>query len=255
MRLPLLALLATLTVKAVRVPLQGAPPEVSIARADQFAGQVIPDESQGDPASALVASLPGPREPLDPAVLETAWLATPPEAVAQRTIRTVEVVVGATRESIVRIAHSGRKLGAPLVSFAQNFGPEQPGDRVPGEVDSEKVTVNGNVSFAGAPQEPVEPPLRTQIVTLANSASNRAGISILVDGKTVTLQPGQTFSGPPAATLTVEFHRGGDFGNASHALKPGAFVFEVRKNGWNLVASDPLTDHGAMGIQETGVQE
>jgi hypothetical protein len=50
--------------------------------------------------------------------------------------------------------------------------------------------------------------------------------------------------------LSVEFHRGGDFGNASHALEPGAFVFDVRKNGWNLVASDPLTDRGATDAQE-----
>lgn len=73
----------------------------------------------------------------------------------------------------------------------------------------------------------------TEIVVL-NPSNSPAPISFLLDKALTTLKPGEFRILSTDTEHTVQFHRGGDFGNASVKLKAGEYAFSVGTQGWQL---------------------
>lgn len=93
---------------------------------------------------------------------------------------------------------------------------------------------------AGAPEpkqpEPtgVQPTSTTAPLVLTNLYNGKATIHFALDGKVVTLQPGQSTELRDGRQHVVLFHRGGNFGNVQQVLTQGRFGFHVGNSGWEL---------------------
>jgi hypothetical protein len=93
-----------------------------------------------------------------------------------------------------------------------------------------------------APQPSQETPLPrpTQAntpprLTLVNPAGNRLELTVVVDGRPITLPPGKSHQlMAERGSWLVQFHRGGDFGDATFHLTGGAFAFASTAKGWSL---------------------
>ncbi len=88
---------------------------------------------------------------------------------------------------------------------------------------------------SAVPAAPEAPPRQEfHGVKLRNDSASSATVHFLMDGKVVTLAPGneQAFSGD--GPWTIGFHRGGDFGAARYRLTPGEFAFRATAQGWGL---------------------
>ena len=71
-------------------------------------------------------------------------------------------------------------------------------------------------------------------LVLSNPLENNAKIRFLLDDRPCELWPGETHEFPPGEERQIKFHRGGEFGNASEIVTPGAYRFTVTKHGWKL---------------------
>ena len=74
----------------------------------------------------------------------------------------------------------------------------------------------------------------SQVFVLHNPKRNGGEVSCLVNGKEYLLRPGQSHQFTDGPTWLVEFHRGGDFGNAERVLASGSFEFTVTDGGWDI---------------------
>ena len=104
----------------------------------------------------------------------------------------------------------------------------------------EAVATRGRAAAIGARRED-EPssrstPLARQDagLVLSNPLENNAKIRFLLDDRPCELGPGETHEFPPGEERQIKFHRGGEFGNASEIVTPGAYRFTVTKHGWEL---------------------
>ncbi len=73
-----------------------------------------------------------------------------------------------------------------------------------------------------------------QELELVNPQFSGGPVRYVVDGTVYSLQPGQRHKLIGGRTRLVEFHRGGESGDATHALTSGQFVFHVTQKGWEL---------------------
>jgi hypothetical protein len=88
--------------------------------------------------------------------------------------------------------------------------------------------------------KPSSPPGRAAdgaSVTLINPRESGGPVRFLLNGRESVLRPGETQQLSADRTWLIEFHRGGDFGEARYTLTSGAYRFRVTGRGWELVAS------------------
>jgi len=113
-----------------------------------------------------------------------------------------------------------------------------------GSLDRMTAAARANVILQGpvfpetafAPVEARAAPLSVQALVLANPAESGGTIHYLVDGEVFSLHPGETHRLEPGKPYTVEFHRGGSFGDAVRTLERGRYEFVVGPQGWKLNA-------------------
>lgn len=82
----------------------------------------------------------------------------------------------------------------------------------------------------------IEPTPNTGVVLL-NPSTNGIEVQYLFNGQSHTLKPGEAHHIGSPTTCRVEFHRGGDYGNAALSLSQGTFQFTVTARGWDLSAA------------------
>lgn len=92
---------------------------------------------------------------------------------------------------------------------------------------------------AGGNDPPEVKTVSSTSVLLMNPPDSGGVIHYVVDGATYSLHPGQMHQLDGEHSRRVEFHRGSAFGDASHVLSPGKYVFRVTENGWSLVEQTP----------------
>lgn len=80
------------------------------------------------------------------------------------------------------------------------------------------------------------------VIRLVNPRDSGGEVSYQVDGAIFTLRPGEYQELPVGEEYRIEFHRGGDFGDASLGLREGAFEFGVGNRGWMLDAAQKVLD-------------
>jgi hypothetical protein len=85
-----------------------------------------------------------------------------------------------------------------------------------------------------ATQQPLtqQPPLGH--LSIGNGQQNGVPVSFVLDGRVYTLHPGESHQFPVGTSWSIQFHRGGAFGNASEAVTPGEYQFVVGPDGWAL---------------------
>ncbi len=84
-----------------------------------------------------------------------------------------------------------------------------------------------------AQQPPAQqPPLGH--LSIGNVQQNGVPVSFVLDGRVYTLHPGESHQFPVGTSWSIQFHRGGAFGNASEAVTPGEYQFVVGPDGWAL---------------------
>jgi len=71
-------------------------------------------------------------------------------------------------------------------------------------------------------------------LVLRNPVNSGGPIHFLVDGEVRVLEPGGQLTLSAGATRLIEFHRGGEFGDARFSLADGVHVFTVTPQGWDL---------------------
>jgi hypothetical protein len=83
-------------------------------------------------------------------------------------------------------------------------------------------------------QQPLtqQPPLGH--LSIGNGQQNGVPVSFVLDGRVYTLHPGESHQFPVGTSWSIQFHRGGAFGNASEAVTPGEYQFVVGPDGWAL---------------------
>jgi hypothetical protein len=74
-------------------------------------------------------------------------------------------------------------------------------------------------------------------LTIRNALENEEPVSFLVNGRVCELRPGEAHEFAADTSWTVQFHRGGSFGNAKQTLTPGDYRFVVTDQGWDLGAN------------------
>jgi hypothetical protein len=92
--------------------------------------------------------------------------------------------------------------------------------------------------FANSLNVPVatDSPQTKGILVLRNPNYNRGPIAFLMDGRVVTLKPGEETVHHADEPHTIQFHRGGDHGVGNRSLLQGTHEFKVTSQGWNLEA-------------------
>lgn len=77
-----------------------------------------------------------------------------------------------------------------------------------------------------------------QGVTLVNPTQTRGTVHFLLNGQISSLTPGQSRKFEDGDAWAIEFHRGGEFGDAVFTLSQGVYSFKVTRNGWDLSPAD-----------------
>jgi hypothetical protein len=78
-------------------------------------------------------------------------------------------------------------------------------------------------------------------VVLHNPSTTGGAVGFMVNRRAYTLEPGQSRRLQAGELGLLQFHRGGDFGDARHELSPGAFEFQVTNEGWALLQVSPTS--------------
>jgi hypothetical protein len=81
---------------------------------------------------------------------------------------------------------------------------------------------------------PTEPRSVDRSLAIFNPADTGATLSFLVNGELVVLQPGEHREFNGSSSWQIDFHRGGDFGNASRVVTHGKYRFSATNSGWAL---------------------
>jgi len=72
-------------------------------------------------------------------------------------------------------------------------------------------------------------------LSLVNPATTGGAVHYLLNGQERTLRPGQSQQ-LPAGRWRIEFHRGGNYGDAAYTLASGSYRFQVTGQGWDLLS-------------------
>ncbi len=75
---------------------------------------------------------------------------------------------------------------------------------------------------------------RVELLVLMNAPSSGGEVTYLVDRVVFSLKPGERHVLTAGASRRIQFHRGGDFGDAEVTAAGGAYLFDVTERGWDL---------------------
>jgi hypothetical protein len=98
--------------------------------------------------------------------------------------------------------------------------------------DVESATIRtGDGSAAEVPRVAVP------VLIIRNPSDSSADVHFLIDGEADSLAPGQSQRYGDQLHWRMDFHRGGDWGDAHLELHPGTYEFRAGKRGWELKES------------------
>lgn len=123
------------------------------------------------------------------------------------------------------IADSGSPLSKESASPPSDGVPKTDEDPEVTPVDERNEENTEAVSNA-----PSKPPGNT--VVLSNDTEGV--VHYLVNGEACSLSPGETHNLGSEDSWSIQFHRGGDFGNAEHTISQGVHAFRITESGWDL---------------------
>ena len=89
------------------------------------------------------------------------------------------------------------------------------------------------------PQPAPNPTPAAVAVKIVNPSSNTNTLNYILNGKSYTIQPGQSQPLAAGQTWVVEFDRGGTFGNGRYTLSGGTYTFTPTAQGWELYRKTP----------------
>jgi hypothetical protein len=159
-------------------------------------------------------------------------------AVLATFVRTPAAIRETFREADSAPADSGLVLAPPAdplpgdplpAGSATAGGPGEP------PLEAQPSPAADTVSEAPPPPPPAQPPS----LVLINPPSNGGEVHFLVDGRVVTLRPGESRQLAGGPTWRVHFHRGAHFGEALHVVSQGSYSFRVSARGWELLPGNP----------------
>lgn len=111
----------------------------------------------------------------------------------------------------------------------------EPNDETKAAPKTESSGQNISGSFESAYDEPQVATPVVKELNIENPLQTRLNVTFLVDGKKVSLKPGQHFVLRQSEDALVKFSRGGSFGFEEKSLSEGKYQFSVtRKDGWKL---------------------
>ncbi|MBI2827172.1 MAG: hypothetical protein HYX69_21075 [Planctomycetia bacterium] len=148
------------------------------------------------------------------AVIETDALIVPPDATTPQTSGD----------------ESAHETG-PAITPAGDTPETPPPAEAPGEGAGEQEAADADAT--GSSQEPAVLP-GPSVLVLVNPHDNGATIRYLINGHAFSMAPGQSHRLPVGKTWRLRFHRGGEFGEFSEALREGSFEFRITDEGWQL---------------------
>jgi hypothetical protein len=88
-----------------------------------------------------------------------------------------------------------------------------------------------------ARETPQLPQPRHSGLSIYNPSRSGGAVHYLVNGQAHTLRPGESQELPTGRWL-IEFHRGGDYGDATSTLAGGSYRFEITRSGWQLLRGE-----------------
>jgi hypothetical protein len=152
--------------------------------------------------------------------------------------------------AVGRYAKAAKQMPVSVIESPQNTSATVPrevtpatrsgGTHVPPLVaDTPGVAGPANGPTLGEPaagESPRQPRGRAGL-SIHNPRRSGGAVHYLVNGREHTLQPGESQQLPGGQWL-IEFHRGGDYGEAASTLAAGNYRFEITANGWDLRRRD-----------------
>lgn len=95
------------------------------------------------------------------------------------------------------------------------------------------VETAADTSPAITPPDPTAAP----DLLIVNPAETGGTVFYLVDGEVQSLEPGESHNLKNGRQYTIEYHRGGEFGEAELQVQSGTYHFRVDNAGWKLAAA------------------
>lgn len=204
----------------------GATDGVSAAKADRPQSEKTPSDSP-PPTSVASATTGEDTQPNgqpngaqnNPAEAPSRGTETGPSSVAKHNSATTEIHPGSVNPTSSVAANSNHETVAqPKAS------PLEPSDK--------ENALDANPAFN--PSDAAESP----DVVIVNPAESGGPVLYLLDGEVHRLEPGESQELTRGRDYTVEFHRGGEFGDAKRVLQAGTYRFGVNDDGWSLTAAN-----------------
>lgn len=125
-------------------------------------------------------------------------------------------------DSVKRVAMRGESLVREAV--------RRKAEPVPKEVEDLPPSVEAAADL-GAVSRSFPQPDR---VVLSNPLDSGGTVRFLVNGEARLLRPGDSRNLDLPGPWHIQFHHGGDFGNADYTIDQGTYAFEVTDRGWDL---------------------
>ena len=189
-------------------------PEVNALSTPEKGGETFPDEGETNTAQGAPVV-----EPTTPAAegQSVSMIATVAAELWDRSKQLVQERIEQTVQTLEEQAAEAAKQ-RELLAQQQSTGTPA--------VEPAPLPVNDSI--------PEVKTARSTGVLLSNPAESGGIIHYLVDGAAYSLHPGQMHELDGERAPRVEFHRGGQFGDAVYNLGPGKYVVHVTQGGWNL---------------------
>jgi hypothetical protein len=90
-------------------------------------------------------------------------------------------------------------------------------------------------------------------IVIRNSAGAQLPVSFLIDGQDVELGEGATRTFVGKTQRTIQYDRGGRFGNTQQDLTGGQYEFRITASGWDLVRKPDLTPSSRTAIRSNSL--
>ena len=193
-------------------------------------------QSNVPPADVAVSTQPTPTVDATPApdatAAETSTALRPGSAVAPVLAAAAAKVWWQSRNSMGQSAgRAAQAIGQSTLDSLKHPASATPSPHATAQTEVPATTTTVEPT---APTPEVKTASSTRVL-LVNPSTTGGVIHYLVNGATYSLYPGQMQELDGGQTLRVEFHRGGNFGDARRSLTPGRYEFQVTADGWKLV--------------------
>ncbi len=141
---------------------------------------------------------------------------------------------------LARVAATPEESETPMVekstpALVEKVPPTEVKRVTPQTISSGQVVVEVN------PLPPVMNPVKPRILRIENPQRIGYPVAFLYGDEQWRLLPGEVFqralTQPNGAAETIQFDRGGDFGESSLQLEPGDYLFTVTRQGWKIIPS------------------